>query len=91
MKKNKLFLTAVLLSGLLMFSGGQIIQAEETHRDFFGQGNSNIDPAILNTQDEEDAGSLNQGWDGATGEVVPMDAEVNVPEVGEPVPVDTGD
>lgn len=83
---KKLLLAAMLF---LMFSGVQTVQAEETYQDFFGQGSNNVDPSILNTQDEEDTGSLNQGWDGGTGEVVPGDADVNIPDASPPEPVET--
>lgn len=89
MEKHKLFLTITLLLGLLILSTTQNARAEETYSDFFGQGNNNVDPSILNTQDEEDVGSQNQGWDGATGEVVPTPTDINIPEVGDPVPVET--
>lgn len=88
---KKTFLTLMLSFSLIMFIGTQIIQAEETHKDFFGQGNSNVNPSVLNTQDERDAGSLNRGWDGGTGKVVPIDANSNVPEASPPERVETDD
>lgn len=90
-KMKKIFSTLMLSMTLLMFIGTQITQAEETHKDFFGQGNSSVNPSVLNTQDERDAASLNQGWDGGTGKVVPVDANVNVPEASPPERVETDD
>lgn len=85
---KKIFLTSMLSLSLLMVAGIQVGQAEGTYRNFFGQGNGNVDQSVLDTQDERDAGALNQGWDGGTGRVVPRDANTDVPDVPAPTPVD---